>query len=82
VQAFFCCKSLEEITIPEKINCIDTMAFALCSNLKKIVFENPDGWIRENWGTYTPISSSELKNPSKAAELFVKTYSNYNFERI
>ena len=77
--AFYACKSLEEIVIPKNTTTIDIMAFGLCSNLKRIIFENPSGWSRENWGTFTPISSSDFSNPSIAAEIIVSKHPNYTF---
>lgn len=82
VYAFAKCSSLKAITIPQSVDNIDSSAFEGCCNLKNVIFEDPDGWYYEDDEAEDPddceidISSDDLKDPQKAAEL-LKTRDRY-----
>lgn len=71
VQAFENCTSLTSITIPDSVTSIWGGAFHGCSSLTSVTFENTIGWT--NMGS-TNIASSDLENPSTAAEYVTVTY--------
>ena len=82
MSAFTRC-ALTSITIPEKVEHISTFAFLGCP-LKRVVFENPDGWIIYLLVTQidgTDISSSQLSNQFSAANLLKNTYSDRYWQR-
>jgi len=82
--AFYNCFSLTGVAIPDSVTSIGDYAFYNCDNLTSVTFENPEGW----WYSYgasdtsgTSISSSELSDAAKAAELLGSTYYNYYWKR-
>ena len=82
--AFDHCFKLTSITIPLSVTSIGYNAFADCINLTSIVFETSNGW----WYTSdssatsgTNISSSDLSEPTIAAEYLTSTYDNYYWKR-
>jgi len=63
--AFYSCKSLAEVTIPNSINYIGTNAFDLCDSLKKVHITDIGKWAEINF-------ANEYSNPlSKARNLYI-----------
>ena len=83
--AFQYCKSLESITIPSSVTYINR-AFYGCTSLTSAIFENPNGWIgRYQQYGYTNdevLDSSELKNPSRAAQILKMLYYDWGLWRL
>lgn len=74
--AFSKCTNLKSITIPKSVTCIRYNAF-FDSGLEKASFENTAGWKKYTGISFengTSVSSSDLSNESKAAQLLTKKY--------
>ena len=54
--AFFACKNLTSITIPDTVKSIGEYAFLACGNLKTIIFEGT----QDQWNS---IAAEEVKLP-------------------
>lgn len=78
--AFRGCTSLESIVIPAGVNYIHC-AFADCENLKSVIFKNTSGWSVVRGVNTDSVSSSDLTNPSTAAEYLKGTYSDCDWRR-
>ena len=74
--AFYGCSSLTGITIPEGVTSIDPYAFSNCSKLTSVTFENTEGWRHATTSTAsgTEFASSDLADPSTAADYLTTTY--------
>ena len=74
--AFCGCSSLTGITIPEGVTSIDPYAFSNCSNLTSVTFKNTEGWRHASTSTAsgTEFASSDLADPSTAADYLTTTY--------
>ena len=74
--AFYGCSSLTGITIPEGVTSIDPYAFSNCSNLTSVTFKNTEGWRHASSSTAsgTEFASSDLADPSAAADYLTTTY--------
>ncbi|MCR5223697.1 MAG: leucine-rich repeat domain-containing protein, partial [Bacilli bacterium] len=75
----FChnCSSLTEINIPKNVTNIGIDAF-YGSGLKRVYFENPNGWQYNG----VNLAASELSDPSKAANYLARTKHSYNWNRL
>ncbi|MBQ0052636.1 MAG: leucine-rich repeat domain-containing protein [Treponema sp.] len=77
---FFRCDGLTEIEIPASVTTIEANAFQSCSNLKKVIFQNPEGWQRStNEGAPVDLSKDDLSDPEKAAKL-LSNYDDYLYK--
>ncbi len=77
------CTSLTSITIPDSVTSIGEDAFYGCDNLEKVYFENTEGWKTVYYyGLEKTMSTTELADPKKAAELLKDTYSYYEWTRV
>ena len=74
--AFSGCSSLTGITIPEGVTSIDPYAFSNCSKLTSVTFKNTEGWRHASTSTAsgTEFASSDLADPSTAADYLTTTY--------
>lgn len=78
--AFYYCSELTDITIGSGVTSIQIGAFIGCSSLESVVMKDTDGWrvSKESDGSYpSTVSSYELSDPARAAELFRETYSTH-----
>ena len=74
--AFSGCKNLKSIVIPQSVNLIQYNAF-INSGLKKAKFENTVNWKKYSGlglDAGVNVSSSDLSNETKAAQLLTETY--------
>ena len=71
------CFRLVNVTIGKKVQTIGEGAFADCESSVRVVFQDPDGWSTYNGSIWTTLNSSDLSNPSKAAEYLCDIYA-YN----
>ncbi len=82
--AFWGCSGLTSISIPDNVTSIGYRAFYGCDDLTSVTFENTAGWYRTSSSTATSgteLSSSNLADPSTAAEWLRSTYYNYYWKR-
>lgn len=79
-RAFANCTSLEAIRIPGFTKAIYGGAFAGCSALRNVTFENTNGWKKEK-GLFAGISPKLLSDPYKAAEALTVTFVAEKIER-
>ena len=66
--AFEYCHALESFTVPASVTCIGAQAFRNCSALKRVYFEQPQGWFEGS--VYEPEKEwpLDLQDPEKNAE--------------
>ena len=74
-RAFEGCANLESVVIGNEVIFIGAYAFDDCSNLVSVEFKSVNSWHRSLYS----ISSSDLANPSTAAEYLKSTYAFYNW---
>ena len=82
--AFQNCSDLTSISLPGSVTEIGSNAFYDCSSLTSVTFGDPNGWWRSTSGTATSgtsISSSDLSDPSTAAEYLTSTYYGYYWKK-
>lgn len=85
---FYGCISLAEITIHSGIKYIGYDAFKKCTGLERVIFESTEGWRRyDHMKTMashdgTPIPSSDLSDPERAAKALTETYVKYDLKKI
>lgn len=70
INAFQNSTKLTCVVIPMRVKQIGHSAFFLCENLKKVIFENTQGWRSGN----NVLSSNDLKNEELAATYLVDNY--------
>ncbi len=75
------CSGLKEVTIPDSVTAIGKWAFNGCSGLKKVHFENPNGWKVLAWVYAETLDDTKLRNPETAAEYLTDTYYDYYWKR-
>lgn len=75
--AFSYCTSLESIEIPASVTIIYYNAFLNSGNLTSVILKNTIGWTADG----TDILSSDLEDPSIAAEYLTNTYCNNDWTR-
>ena len=81
--AFSNCSKLTNITLGENVTYIGNGAFSRCDS---VIFKNPENWyvvvqadVVASSGT--PVSSENLSDPAKAAELLTQTYRGKYWKR-
>ena len=83
--AFSGCRGLTgDLVIPEGVKSIGNYAFGWCNNLTSIEFQNAEDWYAtENVDDVEgiEISSEDLSDPAKAAELLTSTYCGYYWKK-
>ena len=83
--AFQNCTRLTSVTIPNSVTSIGGYAFLNCTSLTSVTFEVTTGWYRTADSTATSgtsLPSSDLSDPSTAAERLTSTsYSYYCWKR-
>ena len=75
---------INEIIIPESVLNIDSYAFHNSSNLKSITFKNTIGWFYSSSSSATNgtnLNSTDLANPTTAADYLTNTYKSYYWKR-
>ena len=83
--AFYNCSGLTSVTIPDSVTSIGGSAFSRCSGLTSATFENTSGWrvsVFSSFGSYDSLSSSDLSDPSTAANYLKSTYYSYYWRRV
>ena len=83
--AFATCPALAQLTVPASIVRIDAFAFENCVALYSAIFADPSGWIRYEDTALTvgsPLSSYNLENPTRAADVLVASYVNYTLKKV
>ena len=83
-EAFYGCSGLTSIIIPNSVTSIGQNAFYRCSSLTSVKFEVTTGWYRASGIVETSgisLSSSDLSDPSTAAEWLTSTYCYYYWKR-
>jgi hypothetical protein len=75
--AFYNCSGLTSITIPNTITSIGAYAFYNCSNLTSVTFEDTN-----NWAVGSTIISSELSDPSTAANCLTSSYRTTELKKL
>ena len=78
------CNNLISITIAESVTNINFDAFLGCGNLTSIEFQDTEGWyVTENADAEEgiEISSEDLSDTAKAAELLTSTYCDYYWKK-
>ena len=83
--AFYGCTGLTEITIPASVTAI-RYSFQNCTNLKSVIFQNPEGWSAEEnslsiFRDDRTFSSLELSDRELAAKYLTSNYANYIWQR-
>ena len=82
--AFGWCNNLTSIIIPKGLISIGYKGFIGCSNLTSVEFQDTKGWyVTENADAVEgiEISSEDLSDPEKAAELLTSTYCDYYWKK-
>ena len=72
----FTSSTLEEVIIPESVTKIYTPYFLGCSNLKRVIFKDPTGWVRrtdDSAPRVKDIPEENMKNPEKCKDV-MKAY--------
>ena len=83
--AFSWCSDLISITIPDSVTSIGRAAFYNCSGLTSVTFENTSGWQvspYSHFSSYTSLASSDLSDPSTAANYLKSTYYGDYWRRV
>ena len=76
--AFSGCERLNNVIIPERVNSIGKYVFQSCSSLKRLTFQNPNGWQVTDGAA---IASSILSSPSSAARFFSETWGSTYYRK-
>ena len=71
-EAFYWCKSLTSVTIPESVTSIGRGAFTNCDNLTSVTFENTEGWSVEGWDGQ--INNIDVTDPAQNVVYLTDTY--------
>ena len=77
----FSSTSLEEVIVPESVTKISTPNFWLCSNLKRVIFKDPTGWVKGTNGSQPivkDIPEEDMKNPEKCVKI-IKEYTTAQY---
>ena len=80
--AFENCESLKSITLPESLYKIGKNAFAGCTALEEVIFEDADGWelyYGENGGL--EFDPKELEDAQKAARYLTELYFDSEWQK-
>ena len=82
-KAFSGCKSLTSVVIGNGVTSIGKLAFYNCSALNSVIFKVTEGWYStiDTDTSGTSVSSTELVDPSTAAEYLTHTYCDYYWKR-
>lgn len=80
--AFYACKSLTNITIPDSVTRVGAEAFIECDSLTDVTFENPTGWkCRYPLGLNNDVIPSGLSDSKTAAKYLTSDYASYEWYR-
>ena len=76
-QQVFWGATLSELTIPASVKSMGSYLVYQMTSLKKVFFEDPDGWKVKSSETATSSKSVDVTDPEQAATLLTSTYANY-----